>query len=169
MEHGPESEDDELGGDVTSSRPEPAPQSTSGVRIIGAETAADITSEIPVVPPAHITKDTTPHGSVRIIDEPTPSAPEGLAEDASHAELPHWTEPATGQVPAVLSRDDDSGPSDGILPPTWREEDADWTAHEEEFEPAALDDVEDGSVVLASDMDEIMSRSLAARLRSADR
>ena len=140
MEHGPESEDDELGGDVTPSRPEPAPQSTSGVRIIGAETAGDMTSEIPVVPPAHIIKDTPPHGSVRIIDERASSAPEEPAEDASHAELPHWTEPATGQVPAVLSRDDDGGPSDGILPPSWREEDADWTAHEEGFEPAMYSD-----------------------------
>ena len=39
----------------------------------------------------------------------------------------------------MLARDDD-GPADGILPPTWREEDADWTAHEEEFEPAMFSD-----------------------------
>ncbi len=52
-------------------------------------------------------------------------------------ELPHWTEPPTGKVPAVLSRDaEDEGSGSAIVPPTWREEDADWVAHDEEFEPA---------------------------------
>jgi len=52
-------------------------------------------------------------------------------------ELPHWTEPPTGQVPAVLSRDSDDDPvGSPIGAPSWREEDADWTAHEDEFEPA---------------------------------
>ena len=52
-------------------------------------------------------------------------------------ELPHWTEPPTGQVPAVLSRDTgDEGSGPGVVAPTWREEDADWVAHDEEFEPA---------------------------------
>ncbi len=50
--------------------------------------------------------------------------------------LPHWTEPPTGQVPAVLSREPEEGSGDAILPPSWREEDADWIAHEEEFDPA---------------------------------
>jgi CDP-diglyceride synthetase len=57
----------------------------------------------------------------------------------STTELPHWTEPATGQVPAVLARDsgDESAEAGtGMIPPTWREEDADWVAHEEEFEPS---------------------------------
>ncbi len=52
-------------------------------------------------------------------------------------ELPHWTEPPTGQVPAVLSRDsDDDETGSSISAPSWREEDADWTAHDDEFEPA---------------------------------
>ena len=57
-------------------------------------------------------------------------------------ELPHWTEPPTGQVPAVLARDsaDDTGSTLGG--PSWREEDADWVAHEEEFEPAMFGDDE---------------------------
>ena len=54
--------------DGTPSRPEPSGPSTGGVRIIGAETAADITSEVPVVPPAHITPDGTAPPSVRIIE-----------------------------------------------------------------------------------------------------
>ncbi len=137
MEHGPDREDGEQDEDGAPSRHDPGP-STGGVRIIGAETAADITSEIPVVPPAHITPDPSTHGSVKIIGEP--AAADEPPADAAHAELPHWTEPPTGQVPAVLSRDDDGGSADGILPPTWREEDADWTAHEEEFEPAMFSD-----------------------------
>jgi CDP-diglyceride synthetase len=138
VDHGPDREDDEQDDRVPPARPEPSGPSTGGVRIIGAETAAEITSELPVVPPAHITPDPSAHSSVRIIEDvPDESGP--TEPDTTHAELPHWTEPATGQVPAVLARDDD-GPSDGILPPTWREEDADWVAHEEEFDPAMFSD-----------------------------
>ena len=62
-------------------------------------------------------------------------------------ELPHWTEPPTGQVPAVLARDSGDEGS-GIGAPSWREEDADWIAHDEEFEPAMFgdDDVALGSL-----------------------
>ncbi|HEY4928196.1 MAG TPA: phosphatidate cytidylyltransferase [Acidimicrobiales bacterium] len=150
MEFGPERQDDEKDDAGAPSRPDPSGPSTGGVRIIGAETAADITSELPIVPPAHITPDGTPPPSVRIIDEPVPEPadettepePETDAEPeapvAPATELPHWTEPATGQVPAVLARDE--GDANAILPPTWREGDADWTAHEEEFEPSMFSD-----------------------------
>ncbi|MGA2837712.1 MAG: phosphatidate cytidylyltransferase [Acidimicrobiales bacterium] len=140
VEYGPDREDEELDEDGSPARPDPSGPSTGGVRIIGAETAAEITSEMPVVPPAHIAKEGTPHSSVRIIDDPDASESPEAPSDAAHAELPHWTEPATGQVPAVLARDADSGAGAGILPPTWREEDADWTAHEEEFEPSMFSD-----------------------------
>ena len=61
----------------------------------------------------------------------TPAAP------PSSTELPHWTEPPTGEVPAVLARGPESErQGSGIIPPSWREEDADWVAHEEEFEPS---------------------------------
>jgi CDP-diglyceride synthetase len=61
----------------------------------------------------------------------TPAAP------TSATELPHWTEPPTGEVPAVLSRGHDGErEAAGIIPPSWREEDADWVAHEGEFEPS---------------------------------
>ena len=140
MEHGPERQDDEKDEDAAVSRPDPSGPSTGGVRIIGAETAAEITSEHPVVPPAHITNEGTPPASVRIIDEPAEEAVDDVPEApaALPTELPHWTEPATGQVPAVLARDEGEGSA--ILPPTWREEDADWTAHEEEFEPSMFSD-----------------------------
>jgi phosphatidate cytidylyltransferase len=60
------------------------------------------------------------------------------------ADLPHWTEAPTGEVPAVLARDGGEGGEGGgdpwsVLPgPTWREEHADWTAGEGSFEPAML-------------------------------
>ncbi len=55
-----------------------------------------------------------------------------------HPELPHWNDAPTGQVPAVLDRRD--GEEQGLAPPTWREEDTDWEAQEEVFEPAMLSD-----------------------------
>jgi phosphatidate cytidylyltransferase len=150
VEYGPERQDDDQDDEAAASRPDPSgpPSSppTGGVRIIGAETAADITSELPIVPPAHISPEASPVASVRIIDESgTPDAPVPVDEvpptpPAAPTELPHWTEPATGQVPAVLVRDDGDGAGAGILPPTWREEDADWTAHEEVFDPSMFSD-----------------------------
>jgi CDP-diglyceride synthetase len=151
VDHGPDKGDDDVTDDIPS-RPEPSGPTTGGVRIIGAETAAEITSEVPVVPPAHITPDGSTHASVRILDESTHESTHGAAPEAADeareapatapapapTELPHWTEPPTGQVPAVLSRDD--GESGGILPPTWREGESDWTAHEEEFEPSMFSD-----------------------------
>ena len=92
--------------------------------------------------------------SVHLTDRPADSERSGPAVDpvspgqtavpgatAAPTELPHWTEPPTGQVPAVLSRDagDDTG-SSGIVAPSWREGDADWVAHDEEFEPAMFGD-----------------------------
>jgi phosphatidate cytidylyltransferase len=55
-----------------------------------------------------------------------------------HPDLPHWKDPATGQVPAILDRSNGEEPL--LAPPTWREADTDWEAHEELFEPAMLSD-----------------------------
>jgi CDP-diglyceride synthetase len=93
--------------------------------------------------------------TVRLTDQPgdpehaadavNPVAPGQTAVPTSvptPTELPHWTEPPTGQVPAVLSRDNgESG--GGVVGPSWREEDADWVAHDEEFEPSILGGDED--------------------------
>jgi CDP-diglyceride synthetase len=50
--------------------------------------------------------------------------------------LPHWTEPPTGQVPAVLARDPEDGDDwRSRTGPTWREEHSDWTAHDDQFDP----------------------------------
>ena len=54
-----------------------------------------------------------------------------------HPELPHWNDAPTGQVPAVLDR---STGDELVAPPTWREEDTDWEAQEEIFEPSMLSD-----------------------------
>ncbi|HXW39046.1 MAG TPA: hypothetical protein VEJ44_05080, partial [Acidimicrobiales bacterium] len=55
--------------------------------------------------------------------------------------LPHWTEPATGEVPAILSSEpeaEDADPFASLPGPTWREEGADWDAQDEDFEPSML-------------------------------
>ncbi len=151
MDNGPDREEDDLTRtDTPVVRPEPTGPATDRVRIVGAETAAEITSELPIVPPEGNEPEEPGSSSVRILDESSgadtgvePVAPGQTAVPAGGAaatELPHWTEPPTGQVPAVLSRDPDEGSGSGILPPTWREEDADWTAHEEAFEPAMFSD-----------------------------
>ena len=55
-----------------------------------------------------------------------------------HPELPHWNDAPTGQVPAVL--DSSTGEEQSVAPPMWREEETDWEAQEEVFEPSMLSD-----------------------------
>ncbi len=54
--------------------------------------------------------------------------------------LPHWTEAPTGQVPIVVARDaanlDD--PWAAVPAPSWREGEADWVAHEDQFDASFL-------------------------------
>ena len=59
-----------------------------------------------------------------------------VADD--HPELPHWNDAPTGEVPAVLDRS--TGEEQLVAPPTWREEESDWEAQEEIFEPSMLSD-----------------------------
>jgi phosphatidate cytidylyltransferase len=52
-------------------------------------------------------------------------------------DLPAWTEEPTGQVPAVLARDDSSSsddPLENVPAPTWREDAGDWSDDSEAFE-----------------------------------
>jgi CDP-diglyceride synthetase len=102
---------------------EPPTYHSGRVRIIGAEPAGD---------------------SVR-----DPSGP--VLEE--HPELPHWNEPPTGQVPAVLDRS--TGEEQAVAPPTWREEETDWEAHEEVFEPAMLSEDLPAVGALIGEMDEV--------------
>jgi CDP-diglyceride synthetase len=70
-------------------------------------------------------------------DEPyEPYAPSEETPSPDVSSLPHWTEPPTGQVPAVLARDAEDGDDwRSRTGPTWREEHSDWTAHDDEFDP----------------------------------
>ncbi len=155
MDDVPERRDDEATRtDVPVARPESSGPPTDRVRIVGAETAGEATSVLPVVGGHAGEEDDRAPGapSVRLTGEPgdgdadrvNPVGPGQTAVPSGTAaptELPHWTEPPTGQVPAVLARDGgEEGPGPAIGAPTWREEDADWNAHDEEFEPAMFGD-----------------------------
>lgn len=50
--------------------------------------------------------------------------------------LPHWTDAPTGQVPIVVAREaaDSDDPWSAIPAPAWREGEADWVAHDEQFD-----------------------------------
>jgi phosphatidate cytidylyltransferase len=89
-----------------------------------------------------------------LAEEPAPPMPE--------TELPHWTEDATGQVPAVLSRPDadadaDADPWSSVQSPTWREDDSDWVAEEEAFDASLLSSVDEeitGALVSEQELEE---------------
>jgi phosphatidate cytidylyltransferase len=134
------------------------------VRIIGAEQAGSL------VPPEGfaVTDDPLETGQLEIghlepdpfaadpfgtesEDDPLESFDEGppldlrWSSDAPAAdlgtELPHWTDPPTGQVPAVLARDEPDLPEwqrAGDTGPVWREHEHDWA--DPGFEPALLAD-----------------------------
>ncbi len=72
-------------------------------------------------------------------DPDTPVESDAPLEEAPSPDvsaLPHWTEPPTGQVPAVLARDTEDGDDWRTRSgPTWREEHSDWTAHDDQFDP----------------------------------
>ncbi len=65
-----------------------------------------------------------------------------IAEPAVHDEtaLPHWTDAPTGQVPIVVAREaaESTDPWAAIPAPAWREGEADWVAHEEQFDASFL-------------------------------
>jgi CDP-diglyceride synthetase len=168
VDDGPDREDDVTRTDGPGTPHEPTGPSTDRVRIVGAEPAGEITGELPVVPrlpgdgeddgpeeSLPVAGSLFDQASVHLTDEPgdlegagpvvDPVKPgeTALPSGATPTELPHWTEPPTGQVPAVLSRGSEDDPAaSGIVAPSWREEDADWVAHDEEFEPAMFADDE---------------------------
>jgi len=80
----------------------------SRVTITGAEKAADVVPDAPKIDPATL--------------------------------LPHWTDAPTGQVPIVVAREaaDRDDPWAQIPAPAWREGEADWVAHEEQFDASIL-------------------------------
>ena len=80
----------------------------SRVTITGAEKAVDVATDVPKIDPATL--------------------------------LPHWTDAPTGQVPIVVAREaaDRDDPWAQIPAPAWREGEADWVAHEEQFDASFL-------------------------------
>jgi phosphatidate cytidylyltransferase len=67
-----------------------------------------------------------------LVDEPSMIDPATL--------LPHWTDAPTGQVPIVVARESakDDDPWAAVPAPAWREADADWVAHEVQFDASIL-------------------------------
>jgi phosphatidate cytidylyltransferase len=54
--------------------------------------------------------------------------------------LPHWTDAPTGQVPIVVAREaaQNDDPWSAVPAPAWREGEADWVAHEDQFDASIL-------------------------------
>lgn len=84
----------------------------SRVTVTGAEVAAEAADEL--------------YEDVPLIDEVTL--------------LPHWTDAPTGQVPIVVAREaaDSDDPWAAVPAPAWREGEADWVAHEDQFDASFL-------------------------------
>jgi CDP-diglyceride synthetase len=99
----------------------------------------DVSSDVPAGfeadPPSYRS------GRVRIIGaEPAGNAVHEVTGPVveENTDMPHWNDAPTGQVPAILDRG--NGDEQALAPPSWREEDTDWAAHEELFEPSMLSD-----------------------------
>lgn len=140
---------------------------TEGVRIIGAEEAAealergDVASRRPEGVPRYGDRPPAPPGDVKPTHRfPSSSGVEPHARPkvsgASPAALPPWTDPPTGEVPSVLQRDDaeedleawsgfaGAGPRWRDTPGDWEEPDYDETSmlHDDETRVGALDSSE---------------------------
>ncbi len=77
--------------------------------------------------------------------------------EEEHPEMAHWNDAPTGQVPAVLDRS--TGEEQLVAPPMWREEETDWVAQEEVFEPSMLsDDLPAVGALLGEQSDEVDER-----------
>lgn len=125
-----------------------APSEWAGGPAIGG--MADEAGGEPVPSQVRLTSEPgDPIGNVPTVNPVTPGQTAVPSTTVPSTELPHWTEPPTGQVPAVLAREGGNDPSGSAIgAPSWREEDADWVAHDEEFEPSMFgdDDVALGSL-----------------------
>ncbi len=109
------------------------------------------------------------------VHEDVESESDELAAPPSPEGLPHWSEPATGEVPIIRVGDGDGESSEGFSSPRFRTGSADWS-DEEEFEAfqalAAIDDDEDETpqpvragerAPTAADDDREFDREVAAR------
>ncbi|HYA69371.1 MAG TPA: phosphatidate cytidylyltransferase, partial [Acidimicrobiales bacterium] len=128
------------------------------IRITGAEPAGEImgldepqwaaaaSDEAGQASPRAVEVDVGPGeastGQTPAVDAGAAGATEATEPEPVLPDLPHWTEPPTGQVPAVLDRrgEDDSARSAGDAGPAWREHSHEWD--EAAFEPSLLADEE---------------------------
>ena len=130
------------------------PADPEGVRILGAEEAAEALERDDV---AHRRSPEEPRPGDRP-GSPPPDAPEPVlrfplsssAADEPSAELPHWTEPPTGQQSAVGGTifDDDQGEEDWSgfsATPRWRDDGSEWH-DEDDFSHLAGDDTRVGAL-----------------------
>lgn len=104
-------DDDTTAGEPTGEMPLVS-ATDSRVTVTGAEMAAEVEDEV--------------YEDVPLIDEATL--------------LPHWTDAPTGQVPIVVAREaaDSDDPWSSVPAPAWREGEADWVAHEDQFDASFL-------------------------------
>ena len=98
----------------------------------------------------------------------------------AETQLPHWTEEPTGQIPAVLQRDDvavSDDPLESIPAPVWREGEVDYTIHDEQFtqiiaQPDTTESTDDVEVPVEEEAPVVLAptraMSRAERLRQAD-
>ena len=125
------SDDENLSDGTGRERPDP-----EGVRIIGAEEAAEALGRDDVArrrAPEEPRPGDRPGPPPEDAPEPVLRFPlSSSAADEPSAELPHWTEPPTGQQPALGGTifDDDQGDEDWSgfsAAPRWRDERDDWS------------------------------------------
>jgi len=108
---------------------------------------------------------------------PVPTPPPAVNAET---QLPHWTEEPTGQIPAVLQREDvvvSDDPLESIPAPVWREGEVDYTIHDEQFtqiiaQPDTTESTEPTEAVVEEEVPVVLAptraMSRAERLRQAD-
>lgn len=124
---------------------------TERVRIVGAEPASVLAGEHPAEPAEEGGADPADREQhyLGFVHHPTPPPPPlppppsdsgGLA--GVSPELPHWSDPPTGQVPAIIDRraDEPEGEWPAMVDsgPVWREHEHEWDTGS--FEPSMLAD-----------------------------
>ncbi|MEA3075899.1 MAG: phosphatidate cytidylyltransferase [Actinomycetota bacterium] len=126
-------------------RPTPPRPAGEGVRIIGAQEAAareaEMKGRLPEDSPRFGDVPAQPSGPRPAVRFPLPEDAEPPTMNPAPPDLPHWTEPATGEVPRILvgeqDEQDDLEAWSGLTSrqPRWREG-SDW--EEADFEDASL-------------------------------
>ena len=114
--------------------------SSSGVRITGATPASvDLLADWKFDEPTTV----IPAVGGEVATPEVPAVPP--SPNPTSSELPHWTENPTGQVPAVLARDEEGAddPWAQVTSPTWREDESDWEAEAERFDATLLSSTEE--------------------------